>query len=312
MTTIVPKGWINNLFFSKDNKYNGYFSEIDNNFYYTELRNPTTFKIGMFDKKTENLTIINDTIQTNIQLYTNSLNIEQIKETITSGTKLEGGKSRNWVKTDGSVVVKTNGSAAEYECSCKCYILGIPLNPPLVYIESSSKDESNMIVEKMIKSNSHTDDFIKCYYDASLYNNLNIQFNNLIEKLKLANIGGDFKLDNILFNEDGSFILTDFSMSCMTWDNWVKIALREEGDIDMFLSFKKRLDYYLTQLLNEGVVIWVPMRKTKEVNVMVGGYKNNKKREKTRKKKQNHKKNHIKKSHKTKSHKTKSHKNLNC
>ena len=108
MTTIVPKGWINNLFFSKDNKYNGYFSEIDNNFYYTELRNPTTFKIGMFDKKTENLTIINDTIQTNIQLYTNSLNIEQIKETITSGTKLEGGKSRNWVKTDGSVVVKTN------------------------------------------------------------------------------------------------------------------------------------------------------------------------------------------------------------
>ena len=46
-------------------------------------------------------------------------------------------------------------------------------------------------------------DFIKCYYDTSLYKKLNIQFNSLIENLKLANIGGDFKLDNI-FVIDGS------------------------------------------------------------------------------------------------------------
>jgi len=262
----LPIGWNNNLFHSNNGEYNGYLSK-DNNFYYTK-HFQTPVKTGLFNNETGVLTIIIDDATTTIQLYNNVLDIIEINQTMMNGALLEGGKTRKWVKSNGVIVVKSNSSDGEYECNCKSYILGIPVNPPLGYLNLPNDD--NVIIEKMITKNSHTDDFIKCYYDKSLYEILKNQYNVLIEKLKTANIGGDFKLDNILFNNDGMFILTDFSISmCPSWEHWTEIAIREEGSMEPFINFKNRLISYINSLNYEGKLIYVPIRKTTETDEFI-------------------------------------------
>lgn len=265
----LPIGCKNNLFYSKNGEYNGYLSK-DNNFYYTkDFQKPV--KIGLFNNETGVLTIMLDETITKIQLYYNVLDIIEINQTIMTGALLEGGKTRKWVKSNGVIVVKSNSSEDEYECNCKSYILGIPVNPPLGYINLPNDDK--VIIEKMIVKNSHTDDFIKCYYDKSLYEILKIQYDLLIEKLKTADIGGDFKLDNILFNNDGMFILTDFSISrCPSWERWKEIAIQEEGSIEPFINFKNRLIYYISSLHHEGKLTYVPIRKTTEIDEFIKSF----------------------------------------
>jgi hypothetical protein len=257
---LLPEGWKNNLFHSKNGEYNGYLS-TDGMFYYTK-NFQLPLENGDFNV-TSGLLNVNSTEPSTIQMFNIPMDIESINNTITNGKRLEGGKSRSWVKTNEIIVVKTDSSDEEYECNCKGFISGVPLNPPMGFLSLLSGEK--VIVEKMIPKNSHTDDFIKCYHDPLLYERLSQQFNALVEKLKTANIGGDFKLDNILFNEDGSFILTDFSIpSCPSWTGWMSIAERE-GALDQFTDFKKRLKHYLSNLQREGQLVFVPIRQTPEL-----------------------------------------------
>ena len=227
-------GLKNALFHSKNNEYNGYLSK-NGNFYYTKhFQKPV--QIGEFNIDAGILTI--DGVK-KIQLHNAFLDITKIRHIMMNGKMIYGGKTRKWVKTDEtSLVVKSDSSEDEYECNCKKYILGIPLNPPMGYLHTSGE---NIIIEKLIKKNSHSDDFMKCHYDKNLYNKLNKQFNVLIEQLSNANIGGDLKMDNVLFNEDGSFILTDFSTPfnfngrCPTWDE--RLNETEMKQITYFKDF---------------------------------------------------------------------------
>ena len=245
---ILPNEWRNVLFHSKNNEYNGYLS-ANGIFYYTKhFQGP--IQIGEFNVYTSILTT-NDS--TKVQMYNTFLDTEKIKHIIMNGKYMEGGKTRKWIKTDEtSLVVKSDSGEDEYECNCKTYILGIPLNPPLGLLNTPSGEK--IIIEKMIKKNSHSDDFIKCHYDKNLYNKLNKQFDTLVEQLINVNIGGDLKMDNILFNEDGSFILTDFSTPfnfngrCPSWDE----RLKEKG-MEQVTDFKLFIAPVQTQQVSSGM-----------------------------------------------------------
>jgi hypothetical protein len=68
------------------------------------------------------------------------------------GYKLEGGKSRNSVKTDNNIVVKSNSDYDEYYRMCLCFIMKIPINPPigLLILKNHNNVIEKYIIEKYI------------------------------------------------------------------------------------------------------------------------------------------------------------------
>jgi len=171
-----------------------------------------------------------------------------IKET---GISLLGGNTRNFVKRGDRFVVKSDSDYNEYYRTCTCFILNLPINPPAGLLIGDGYD--SYIVEKYISENEKTNTFVKCLINKNTRVETNEKFIDLVKNLKTANVGGDFKLDNILFNNDGSFILSDFATlankSCnflpITYTEWSVVATSEGGSLEPFTNFIKRLTHYI-------------------------------------------------------------------
>ena len=84
--------------------------------------------------------------------------IKSANSVLNVGSKLEGGKSRNSVKTDNHIVVKTNSDYDEYYRMCLCFIMKIPINPPICLLILKNH---SYIIEKYINTK-YSDTFIKC------------------------------------------------------------------------------------------------------------------------------------------------------
>ena len=198
--------------------------------------------------KTSNI-IINNNILLNKIFIDDEKIIKSANSVLNVGSKLEGGKSRNSVKTDNNIVVKTNSDYDEYYRMCLCFIMKIPINPPigLLILKNHS-----YIIEKYI-NNKYSDTFIKCLINKNIRLETQEKFNNLVKSLKIANVAGDFKLDNILFDNYGNFILTDFPSNSrknykfipITFKEWESITINESGNINLYITFSNRLMYYM-------------------------------------------------------------------
>jgi hypothetical protein len=206
-----------------------------------QLQNPNSVKIK----------IDNNDILFNRLFSNETMNYTIANEIKRNGIRLLGGQTRAFVKRNEDSVVKSDSSFLEYYRGCICFMLNIPINPPMGLLLGDGYD--SYCVEKYIAKNENSATFVKCLVDKDIRDNTSRKYSELLETLKRVNIGGDFKLDNILFNSDGSFILTDFATlpnnECkifpIQYSQWKQVAIREEGSFEPFESFTKRLEFFV-------------------------------------------------------------------
>ena len=171
-----------------------------------------------------------------------------------NSTPLTGGKSRQWVyKVDAfgyKLVIKSNSSIDEYICMCKAYIKGIPVTPPLGLYKN------NILVEAFINQGDHKEDYLKATYQAHMFTDLRNKYDAVVETLKIADMGGDFKLDNLMINSNGEIVMTDYYVNgCRNWSDWEMLA-QSEG---LNYSFGARLQHYIEVKRNDHEITYVPI-----------------------------------------------------
>jgi len=175
-----------------------------------------------------------------------------------NSTPLTGGKSRDWVyKVDAfghELVMKSNSSNDEYLCICKAYIKGIPVTPPLGLYNN------NIIVEAFINQGDHKEDYLKATYRQDIFTDLKNKYNKILETFKAADMGGDFKLDNLMINSDGEIVMTDYYVpGCKKWSEWEALAQRE----GLNYSFEARLKHYVEVKRRDHEVTYIPILREK-------------------------------------------------
>jgi|688.fasta_scaffold262373_2 hypothetical protein len=253
---------LNSLYINEDKNIIGvliekkYAQVLEDIFIYNDKSTLCSFeelsKTSNILNKNNNITINNILLN---KIFINDEKLIKFANSVLNfGYKLEGGKSRNSVKTDNNIVVKSNSDYDEYYRMCLCFIMKIPINPPigLLILKNHNNVIEKYIIEKYINNNKYSDTFAKCLINQNVRLQTQEKFNNLVKSLKKANVAGDFKLDNILFDNYGNFILTDFTNNSrknhkfipIKFKEWEPIATRESGDFNFYIDFSKRLIYY--------------------------------------------------------------------
>ena len=216
----------------------------------TEYPTFNDLNISTYTENQDGSIILNNNNAVLKQLYENDNFIyTQATDVINQGQNLEGGKTRAFVKSDKNIVVKSDSNYEEYFRTCFCFILQIPVNPPIGLL--IGEDKKYYIIEKFINNTNNA--FANCLISKRLRKNIETKFNELIRRLQRTNISGDFKFDNILFDIDGNLVLTDFAVIGrkdnnyipISYVDWETIALSESDNIDNYIKFLPRLRYYI-------------------------------------------------------------------
>ena len=163
---------------------------------------------------------------------------------------LTGGKTRLFVKAENKIVVKSNASQDSYYLQIYMALLGLPVNLPLAYVpdckdprfqkSSTCVAEGFIIKPKKTPADSpgasETDQNMWGYSSKLLaYNDddkyltkYKVQFEKYMHLFKKLDVAGDFKLDNVMFNEKEDIMFTDFvngNTLMNSWQIWEKKAI---------------------------------------------------------------------------------------
>ena len=165
---------------------------------------------------------------------------------------MTGGKTRDFVKAEHKIVVKSNASEDSYYLQIYMGLLGLPVNLPLAYVPECKDprfNKSTCVAEGFIikpkknpasSPNKPEEEQNMWGYSSKLqvYNEddsylikYQVQFEKYMHLFKKLDVAGDFKLDNIMFNEKEDIMFTDFinGQTLMnSWQIWEKKAMNPE------------------------------------------------------------------------------------
>ena len=157
------------------------------------------------------------------------------------------GFSRRYAQPVGSVFIKSRhgdiGVAREFAELVRLYLRGLPVAQPLTVVNLSGE---LFLVEK--RYGSARELFLGCLEDDARFDAARRQWEGLVSRLAALEAGGDFKLDNILLDERGGFVLTDFMVrEALTFSRWMETR-PHRGYLDFtcrlchFAHYRRRQD----------------------------------------------------------------------
>merc|ERR1711972_1211615 len=124
---------------------------------------------------------------------------------------------------------------SEYEKNLLAVQKGIPIVAPVATVQVNG---TPALVEPLKPS------LIELFDRAKAGNLQALQqcrrsFKDLVAKLQGLGVGGDFKLDNILMAEDGTWICTDLHPE--EWSKWFTVRAKERLDPERFRERLRRM-----------------------------------------------------------------------
>lgn len=185
----------------------------------------------------------------------NPIGLADIKSIFENGLLLTGGTTRLIIKTDGKYVLKTCDQF-EYIGMSIAHMKYKKILSPVAMVTIYGRP---YILEKFIQPSDVFDKCAAAGMTSPIYLDTKRKFDEIVKDLKRIDIGGDFKLDNIMFDSEGNMMLDDFviikSGEPITYRDWAKSAILETKGrgIDFFTEFDNRLNYYI-QTKNKPIV----------------------------------------------------------